>query len=251
MIKTMIIDDQLACEDLKKKLEPFSNIRIVGEVFNLCHAVSLIQDKLPDLLFINIDMPEKSGFHLVEILRKKLIQIPFLIFTTQHAEFTLQALRNGAIDYLQKPINEAELAEAVGRAVVIIQRNNHQQKVDRLIDYISNYKQLFFPFPTGYKAINISNIVYIYKKTNDSRITVVLGESDEFILPPNYSLLDLANILPRFDFFKIKRDLIINLKYLVEVELHTKTCKLKKGSFEVTVEISKRCLKEFREKMVV
>lgn len=251
-IKTAIVDpDPGVVDELKSKLKSFPKLVYTAKAHTPCEAIRVIQEELPDLIFLNAEMPGKSGFDIIRMIRDKVHITPFVIFTTDYPEFSLTALRNGAIDYLKKPVDDAELKDAVERAIESIRRNNQQHKLDRLLDYISNYKQLFIPVSTGYKAVNIRDIVYVYRNPDNAKVTVVLGQSDDLVLPLNYSLNELMKILPRFDFFQIKRDVIINLKYLTEVELHTKTCRLKKGCLEVNLDISKRCLKEFKERMVI
>jgi len=252
MIKAAIIDnDSDSTEDLKGKLTRFSNVNFLWNALNVCHGIQLVQDKLPDLLFLNVELPEKSGFDLIKILKHQQTRIPFIIFITIHPEFTLQALRTGAIDYLLKPIDENELRQAISRATDEIYRSNNQHKIDHLVEYVSKYKQIFLPSSTGYKTVNIREIVFIRKNSNSTKIEVFFGDDDILTLPVNYSLSELKEVLPRIDFFLIKRDVIINLRYLTEIEVFTKECSLKKGNYQVKLEMSRRSLKEFKDRMVI
>lgn len=252
MTKVAIVDhEQTSIEDLKSKLIQFSNIHLVGEAYTVCHGIQLIQEKSPDLLFLNIEMPGKSGFELVDIIKKQQTRMPFVIFITIHSEFTLQALRNGAIDYLLKPLDENELRQAITRAIDAVSKRNNQHKIDHLVEYVSKYKQIFLPSSTGYKTVNIREIVFIRKNTSISKIEVFFGEGEYLTLPVNYSLSQFTEVLPKIDFFQIKRDLIINLRYLSEIEVFSKECTLKKGNYEIKLEMSRRSLKEFRIRMVI
>jgi len=251
-IKTAIADpDPMTVNDLKNKLKPFPSLNIVAETHNSCEALKAIQNKLPDLIFLNAEMPGKSGFDIIKVVREQVQHTPFVIFITHHPEFTLKALRTGAIDYLQKPIDEAELKDAVERAIELIRRSNQQHKIDHLIDYISKYKQLYFPTATGFKSVNLLDIVSIQKNPDDGKVSVVLGDEEDICLPSNYSLTELFKILPRLDFFQIKREVIVNLKYLSEVEVHSRTCILRKGRYEKRFEMSRRSLQEFKNRMVI
>jgi len=251
-IRTVIVDqDPKIVDGLKKKLNVFPILNVMAEAHNSCEALRIIQDKIPDLIFMNAEMPVKSGFDIIKMVRNQVRHTPFVIFTTNYPEFTLKALRTGAIDYLQKPIDDAELNNAVERAIEMIRRINQQHKIDHLLDYVSKYKQLFFPTATGFKSVNIRDIVLIQKNPANGKVSVVLSEEDIFTLPANYSLTELFKILPRLDFFQIKREVIVNLRYLSEVEVHSKTCILRKGSFEMKLEMSRRSLKDFKDTMVI
>lgn len=245
-IKTAIVDpDPGLVDELKSKLKAYPKLVYTAKAHTSCEAIKIIQEQLPDLIIMNAEMPGKSGFDIIRMVREKAHVTPFVIFTTDYPEFSLKALRNGAIDYLKKPVDELELKDAVERAIESIRRNNQLTKIDRLLDHVSNYKKLIFPTPTGFRAVNIRDIVYIARKPGCANIAVVFGDSDDLLLPPNYCLNELIKVLPRSDFFQIRRDGIVNLKYLEEIESHTKTCRLKKGNFEVILELSKRSLKEF------
>jgi two-component system LytT family response regulator len=113
MIKTIIIDDErLAREGLKGLLKEFSEIEIIGEAANVDEALELIDKLKPQLLFLDIQMPEKTGFDLLE----ELIETPIVIFTTAYNEFATKAFDVNALDYLMKPIQSQRLRDAITRA---------------------------------------------------------------------------------------------------------------------------------------
>jgi two-component system LytT family response regulator len=101
IIKTVIADpDCWAVDDLRNKLKTFPKLNIVAEARNSCDALKVIQDKLPDLIFLNAEMTGKSGFDITKMVRDQVRHIPIVIFTTHHPEFISKALRTVAIDYL-------------------------------------------------------------------------------------------------------------------------------------------------------
>jgi len=251
-IQTILIDDDpLIIEYLKSRLAKNSRIQIVGEAYTNCTGLELIQDLLPDLLILNIEMPGQSGFDLIRKLNTRQIRMPFVIFITAHPEFTLEALRCGAIDYLLKPIDEKEFNQAINRACDVITRSNQQHKIDFLHDYVSKYKQIFIPSTTGYQSISIKDIFYIRRNNEENRIELIFNESELIILPHNYSLTHLIGVLPKSDFFQIKRDILINIRYLSKIEVYKHSCVLEKGDFVVTLPMSRRSLKEFKDRMVI
>lgn len=251
-IRTLIIDDdKLFVGELKERLQLFSRIQIIAEANSACDGIQLTKEKTPDLIFLNAEMPGKSGFDIVRSVRRQATYFPFVIFMTKYPEFALRALRTGAIDYLCKPLNTIELQNAVERAFEEVKRSNQMYKIDRLLDYVAKYKQLFFPSPTGFKSVNIQDIVFIQKNQETGRVDVITGDNNDLTLPVNYSLTELMKILPRIDFFQIKREVIINLRCLLEVEIQSRTCILKKEEFQVKLNMSRRSLKEFKERLVI
>lgn len=112
-MRVMIIDDEpLARRELRRLLAEFPWIDIVGEAANAHEAVPLIERRVPELLFLDIQMPGGTGFDLLE----RLEHLPHVIFTTAYDEHALRAFEVSALDYLLKPIEPERLASAVARA---------------------------------------------------------------------------------------------------------------------------------------
>lgn len=113
MIRAVIIDDEfLARQRLLKLLEEHDNVQVVGEARNGKLGVELIQTKEPELIFLDIQMPDLNGFEVISNLNK----VPHVIFTTAFDQYALKAFDISAIDYLLKPFDEERLAEALGKA---------------------------------------------------------------------------------------------------------------------------------------
>ncbi len=109
-IKAIIVDDErLARNELKKLLEQHPEIQIVDEASNVDEAVEKIDLLRPDLIFLDIQMPGKTGFDLLAELEKA----PRVIFTTAYDEFALKAFEVNALDYLLKPIDPVRLSDAI------------------------------------------------------------------------------------------------------------------------------------------
>ena len=109
-IKAMIIDDErLARNELKKLLEQHPEIQIIDEASNVDEGVEKIDLAHPELIFLDIQMPGKTGFDLLSELEKS----PKVIFTTAYDEFALKAFEVNALDYLLKPIDPKRLADAI------------------------------------------------------------------------------------------------------------------------------------------
>ncbi len=111
-LKTLIIDDErLAREELKNLLKDYDEIDITAEARNAREGIDLIREQKPDLVFLDISMPEMNGFEML----KKLDEIPKVIFITAYDEFALKAFEINALDYLLKPVDPERLKEAIAK----------------------------------------------------------------------------------------------------------------------------------------
>lgn len=251
VIRTLIVDDDVSfVHELKERLLSFPRIKVIAEANSACEAINFMKEKMPDLLFLNAEMPEKSGFDIVRIIKNQVVQRPFVIFLAKHSGFALPALRAGAIDYLCKPLNDAELQGAIGRVIEEITRTDQAHKIDYLSDFALRNKQVFFPSPTGFKSVNIQDIVFIRKNSETGKTDIIMGDQNDLIFPVSYRLMELMKILSCPDFFQIKREIIINLRYLLDVETQSRICILKKAKFLVKLPMSRRSLKDFKDQMV-
>src|SRR3954463_5922667 len=110
MIKAIIIDDErLARSELRKLLMDFPEIEVVAEASNASEGVEKIENINPDLIFLDIQMPGKTGFDMLS----ELDRAPNVIFTTAYDEFALKAFEVNALDYLLKPIEPKRLSDAI------------------------------------------------------------------------------------------------------------------------------------------
>jgi len=109
-MRALIVDDErLARKELIKLLEDHPSIEVVGEAMNADEAEQMVNELNPDLLFLDIQMPGRTGFQLLESLDSA----PLVVFTTAYDEFALKAFEVNALDYVLKPIHPERLSEAV------------------------------------------------------------------------------------------------------------------------------------------
>ena len=110
MHKALIIDDErLARNELKKLLQDFPEVEVIGEAANANEGIEKIENLSPDLIFLDIQMPGKTGFDMLLELERA----PHVIFTTAYDEFALKAFEVNALDYLMKPVEPKSLADAL------------------------------------------------------------------------------------------------------------------------------------------
>lgn len=191
----MIIDDERnAREEIKNLLDGYPELEIIGEAKNADEAKELIDLKHPDLLFLDIQMPEKSGFDLLESLDR----VPQVIFTTAYDQYAVKAFEVSAIDYLMKPIREERFAKAMEQ----VKAKGMLQNDDRI--FVKDRQQYHF--------ISWSNVHLIESMDNYARL--YFGDKNVFL---KSSLNLLEQKLDEATFFRINRAQIINLKHIEKI----------------------------------
>ncbi len=122
ILNTLIVDDEpAAIEGLRLRLQSFTEIRVVGEATNVAVALRLIEQLAPALIFLDIEMPEQSGFDLIRQLQPE--QCPAIVFVTAFHQHAVKAFEVRAIDYLLKPVKRERLADAIARARELTSRS--------------------------------------------------------------------------------------------------------------------------------
>lgn len=216
MINAIIIDDeQLSRDVLRKSLQLFCpDVSIVAEAAGADEGKLLIETLKPNLVFLDIAMPGKSGFELL----KNLDKIDFeIIFVTAHDEYTIQAIRYSAVDYLLKPFNENELMNAVERVKKKIKDNTGQINMDVFLHNIfqklpNDQMQLCVASSKGYQIIKITDIICC-EAQNSYTIFHLLNNQQIVSSKP---IGDYEALLSDACFVRIHKSWLINMKHLKE-----------------------------------
>jgi len=205
-IKAVIVEDsRLARNELKELLKNHTEIELVGEAENVDLGFELIQKENPDLLFLDINMPEKDGFELLEMLD----EVPITVFTTAFDEYAIKSFEYNALDYLLKPINEKRFATAIEKV---------KSKIEGKEEEISSDKKLL-------------ESSQIFIKDGEKCWLVKIGDISHFEIVGNYtrvffqenkpllykSLNQIEEKLPQASFFRVNRQQIINTNFIANV----------------------------------
>lgn len=194
-IKIILIDDERSArEELKRMLQDYPDMEIVGEAANAAEARKAISELQPDLLFLDIQMPGETGFELLESLDT----VPEIIFVTAYDQYALKAFEVSAIDYLMKPVRDERLAKAIEQ----IRRKQ-----------LSKPKpQVFIKDGNSYHLVRWSDVFLIESLDNYAR----LWFNDQKVLMKT-SLNQLESKLDPNLFFRANRAQIIQLRFIKKI----------------------------------
>lgn len=213
MYQTVIIDDDpLARRGLRRILEHhFQEIQILGEADSVASGVSLIREFEPELVFLDIEMPDGTGFSLLE----KLPEINFkVVFTSSYSDYAITAFRYSAFDYILKPV----LIENVRATIKRIQEIpvlREKQRVEVLKNNLTHESgedaTIALPEINGYIIVRVKDIIRCEGERNYSRVFFLNGTS---VLVCR-TLLDFDNLLIAHGFFRIHRSHLVSLRNVI------------------------------------
>jgi len=237
-MKAIIIDDErLARKELQNLLEEHKKIEIVGEAANADEAFEMINKLNPDLLFLDIQMPGKTGFQLLEMLDS----VPHVIFITAYDEYALKAFEVSAIDYLLKPIQTERLAEAINK---VSKLNQGKEETDLSDQKLKLTDRVFVKDGDRCWFVSLADIRLFESDGNYIKVYF-----DTFKPMIHKSLNALDDRLDPKSFFRASRKHIINLSWLDGIEPWFNgglMAKLKGGE---KIEVSRRQAAKFKDIM--
>ena len=239
--KAIIIDDErLARNELRKLLADFPEIEIVDEAANAEEALDKIDLHQPDLIFLDINMPGKTGFDLLQELDKS----PMVIFTTAYDEYAVKAFEVNALDYVVKPIEPKRLADTINKVNEAFKREKVAIQESARKGLLSENDQVFVKDGERCWFVRLGDIRLIESVGNYAK--VYFGSYKPLILK---SLNALEERLDEKVFFRANRKHIVNLRMVEKVEPYFNgglQLELKGGD---KVEISRRQTIRFKEMM--
>ena len=219
MIRAIIVDDEEKSRKLLKDLlsKYCTNISVVEMAESVYSGMKAIQRHKPDLIFLDIIMPDENGFRLLEMIKDIDIEV---IFTTAYDQYAVKAIRFSAMDYLLKPINIEELQNAVTRVEDKINHKQEEQTFNkRLHVFLENsqsmphQKKIGLPTQSGINFVAIEDILLCRAEGNYSIIYMVSNGGKEII---TRTLKEFEELLSDFNFFRIHRSYLINLNHIKE-----------------------------------
>lgn len=202
-IRVIVIDDErLAREEVKRSLSGYTDFDVIAEAENADDAYAAIVTHKPDLIFLDIQMPERSGFELLE----QLDEVPEVIFTTAFDQYAVRAFEINALDYLVKPIREERFAKAIDKI-----RNKLEANISGK-EGLSPDSQVFIKDGDKCHFVKLSDVYLIESMDNYARL--YFGDKTTYL---KRSLNQLEGKLDKTTFFRINRGQIINTQFIKQI----------------------------------
>lgn len=212
MLRAILIDDDESnLSGLREKISKHcKQVDIISCCDNPEEAIRIIDEQKPDLVFLDIEMPQMNGFVMLQQLTFKNFE---LIFVTAYDHYAIKAIRSCALDYLVKPVEIEELKRAVAAAGDKKQQTSSSSQLDLLIAHLQKKQTKLLTIPTsdGLQIIAIEDIIYL--EASDNYSNIFLSNNQKYLA--SRTLKDFEELLPEDTFVRIHHSTIIN-KYFVD-----------------------------------
>jgi len=210
--KTIIIDDeQLARQRLARLLKPYDMIDIVAEAVNGQDGLEKIESLLPDLIFLDIEMPVFSGFEMLARLKHQ----PKVVFTTAYDQYAIKAFEEDSVDYLLKPVETDRLEKTINK----LRRTQHQPPAElplealiRQLNIKKDIKTLTVKIGDKILLIKLDTIIYI--EAEDKYVFLHTADGRKHLT--DFTISSLEEKLPE-QFVRIHRGYVINTDHIKEI----------------------------------
>lgn len=218
-LRALIVDDEpLARRHLRTLLASDPDVEIVGECGNGLDAVSAIQSGAPDLVFLDVQMPELDGFGVVRALDPH--HMPVLIFITAHDEYALNAFRVHALDYLLKPVDRSHFHETLARAKALVRSGHGHEDGDQLLALLERLaarqqqvERLAVKVQGKIIFLRVHEIDWI--EALDNHVRIHTGSQVHLVRD---TMTRLETRLPAAKFLRIHRSTIVNTGRIKELQ---------------------------------
>ena len=218
MITAIIIDDELNAREFLRKiiLRYFEKqIMILDACSSITIGVKSIKKHQPELVFLDIQMPNDNGFELFKYFETPNFEV---LFTTAYKNYTIDAIRHAAFDYLLKPINYVDLLSAVKRLELRKASFSQKANIELLLQNISadntSFNKIALPTHNGYELVKLNNILYCKSDSNYCKVICVDGK--EFLVAKTLKFIENLIIIDLF--IRIHKSYLVNLNYVVKFD---------------------------------
>jgi two-component system, LytTR family, response regulator len=248
MLRAYVLDDEnLAVDRLRRMLAAEPRVEVVGSSIDPQEGIEQIDVLRPDLLFLDIEMPEIDGFGVL----RRLVHQPVVIFTTAYDKYALQAFETNSIAYLLKPVEAAKLKQAITKVEGL---RGGPQDYSHLLTQIATRLTSQYPerisSKTGEKTefVDLTRVSHFYA---EDKLTFAATESKAYIVDQTIS--ELEEKLDPARFFRVHRSTLVNLSFVAELYTYFggKLIVRLKDAKKTEVTVSKERAKELRDRLGV
>lgn len=211
-LTAIIVDDE---ESPRKSLlgllqRRHPEVSILGVAMDVPTGIEMIRQNKPQLLFLDIELKDKTGFDILKALGE---ERPHVIFTTAHEGYAVRAIRFSALDYLLKPIDAIELQEAIEKADKAIHSQGRPAMVDMLlknIDRTSGERMIALPVSDGLELVHVNEIIVCESESNYT--TLYLRDNKRLVI--SRTLKEFEDLLGEQDFIRVHNSFLISKKHI-------------------------------------
>ncbi|MBL7733110.1 MAG: response regulator transcription factor [Chitinophagaceae bacterium] len=212
MIRCILVDDDSRNNFILEKLiEQFcTDVQVLGAATSAASAVQLIKQHQPDLIFLDVEMPGKNAFDLLEDLRPVNFQV---VFVTAFDKYAVRAFRVGALDYLLKPVSIDDLKNAVKRVEERQQHSSSKNQVESYLEALGKSdltQRIVLPVKDGYAQYELDSILYC--KAKGAYTTFHFTDGHKILITG--TLKSFEEVLPESIFVRIHHSSIVNLQHV-------------------------------------
>ena len=238
MIKAFIVDDEPELRELNRTLlqRNFTDISVIGECGTVEDAVDFINEHHPQLLILDIRLTDGTGFNILQKIQ------PYnyaLIFVTAYNEFAIKAIRFIAIDYILKPIDEAEFCLAVEKALSSIDSSKLQEQVKTFFSYYERKTQsrrIVLKTSEAINIVDVSDITYCRSESNYTTFYFINGTK----IMISKVLKEYEELLSEYGFFRPHHSFLVNLQYISKLDKSDGGFLILKDKTEIPVSLRRK-----------
>ncbi len=239
MKKALIIDDEKRTRELiAKMIDSFGfDIETYPLGDNVLSGITLIDTLLPDIVFLDVQMPDGTGFEVLKKVKHKQFEV---IFITAHEEFAIKAIKFSALDYLLKPIDPEELRVSLERAIAALNEKKEESQFDALQQNIqpSQKRKLVLKTQESVHVIDLEEIIRCEADRNYTSFYLIGGKK----ILVSRTMKEYELILAQHNFLRVQQSHLINLKFVARYDKGNGGTVVMKDGSEVPLSPNKRDL---------
>jgi two-component system, LytTR family, response regulator len=239
-VSAIIIDDEPPAQNiLKSLLCEFPEIREINCYTDPVAGFEALQNKKPDILFLDMQMPGISGLEIMKMIETFDLHV-HVIIVTGYEQMVLKAAHYGMIDYLLKPVCKDDLSKSLNRYFRHAENHHNEKGIIKFNRFLEKKIRI----PTSFEEIFFAPEEIIYIEADGNYTNIYLSDEQKVI--SSYHLGKIQELLPAGQFIRISRKHIINFNYLHKVDRKTKKCHLKNNGKLAELPFSKSLLRQSR-----
>jgi len=234
-LKVLIVDDEPEARKLLNSLlKEIHHVEIVAEAAHAEEALYQLIKYYPDLIFMDINMPGKSGMDLIQLIRTRNVDVP-VVFVSAYKEYAVQSIRNEVYDFLLKPLCRKELKQVVEKH----RRQNEKDLPQRLAEILNNIKEdSKIRINSRYSYILVDPDEIVFCQTDDGYTSIYLSSGKQEVA--SATLSQLEEMLDKWNFYRLSRSELINLEYVRKVDRSGDSCLLRSNGQSWELKTSRR-----------